>query len=260
MSRGFATRFKGYILLKALVKNLKYELLSLTSAIKPVKAIPVLLYHSIGENKSIHTVHPKEFEKQMRYLKKNYEVKSLSEILDFVEGKDNPPKNVVAITFDDGYQDIYTNAYPILKKHDFPATVFITTGYCGREMPLTNIKLKMLSWDEVRKLAEGGIEIGAHTVTHRVLTELSLKEAREEMFRSKDEVEKRIGRRVLYFAYPKGKANRELLNLAKEVGFKAAFWGEGMIKVGDNPYALKRVSVNQTVTLSHFKLRLMKSS
>lgn len=168
-------------------------------------------------------------------LKKNYEVKSLSEILDFVEGKDDPPKNVVAVTFDDGYQDIYTNAYPILKKHDFPATVFITTGYCGREMPLTNIKLKMLSWDEVRKLAEGGIEIRAHTVTHRALTELSLKEAREEMFRSKDEVEKRIGRRVLYFAYPKGKANRELLNLAKEVGFKAAFWGEGMIKVGTIP-------------------------
>jgi peptidoglycan/xylan/chitin deacetylase (PgdA/CDA1 family) len=94
----------------------------------------ILVYHRVNifqEKWSISTIEVKEFEKQMKYLKKSYNILDLEELVSLVKEKKAIPKKTVVITFDDGYLDNYKFAYPILKKYKIPATIFLTTGYIG---------------------------------------------------------------------------------------------------------------------------------
>lgn len=219
----------------------------------------VLSYHSIGSDNSFLTVNPKEFKRQMEYLRENFRVASLGEIIEFVKGKKNLPKRSIAITFDDGYHNIFSNAYPYLKKHNLPATVFVTTAYCQKKMPLGNVSLKMLSWNEIKKMSRNGMEIGAHTMTHPNLVEIDLKEAKNEILRSKQEIEDHTGRDCKYFAYPFYVYNEDVMNLVKTLGFEGGLGGIGSIRKGDNPFVLNRILIDGSVTFVMFKAYLTKA-
>jgi peptidoglycan/xylan/chitin deacetylase (PgdA/CDA1 family) len=196
---------------------------------------------------------------QMEYLRKNYDVVSLDTILNFIKEGDVLPKKPVAITFDDGYYNVYQNAYPILKKYKFPAAVFITTGYVQKQMSLNRIQLRMLGWNEIKEMSNNDVTIGAHTITHPNLEQVDLETAKKEISGSKEEIEENIGKNVRYFASPYGKGNEEIVNLLRSMGFDYAFGrlsSKGFIQKGANHLILNRTEIDSSVAFWMFKVKL----
>jgi peptidoglycan/xylan/chitin deacetylase (PgdA/CDA1 family) len=225
-------------------------------------AVVVLLYHSVDSNGTFHSVNPTEFRKQMEYLKKNYSIVTLKEILEFAVDGNALPKKSVAITFDDGYYDNYLNAYPYLWEHNLPAAIFLTTGHCGKKAALDGVPLRMLGWNEIKEMSRNGIVLGAHTVTHPDLRKMGPDGIKGEILGSTNEIERRVGTKVEYFAYPYGAYTDEIVKLVEDVGIRAAFGSgrtEGLITGAEGPLVLKRVPVDRSVSMLMFKARLTKA-
>ncbi len=202
----------------------------------------VLMYHRVSDriNDPDVTVSDKNFERQMSYLKKNFNVVSLDDMVDRYKQNTKSEKDTVAITFDDGFKDNYTDAYPILKKYNIPATIFIVTGYIDRNYGLSK--------DEIITMQKDNITFGAHTMTHRVLLELDKRDAFLEINDSKSVLEKILNEKVKYFAYPYGKKGRDFtdksMQIVKEAGYNAAFSTEnGYINSKNNLFALNRIGM-----------------
>jgi peptidoglycan/xylan/chitin deacetylase (PgdA/CDA1 family) len=171
--------------------------------------IPILMYHSISENRvkrgqahyDMHTS-PAVFTEQMRLIHENgYQVVSLDEVITRMESPQQTDQRCVAITFDDGYQDFYSNAFPVLSELGFTATVYLPTKYIGDTR--TQFKGKdCLTWNEVRRLQTTGIEFGSHTVTHPQLRLCKPAEIEYELRCSKQTIECELGTAVRSFSYP----------------------------------------------------------
>jgi peptidoglycan/xylan/chitin deacetylase (PgdA/CDA1 family) len=183
--------------------------------------ISVLTYHSIDDSGSIISTSPKKFKSQMQYLHdKCFNTISLNEMAKCIcERQAFPPKSVV-ITFDDGFKNFYSTAYPVLKEYGFTATVFLVPGYCGRnnqwdgqpkEIPL----LDLLDWEEIREMADNGIDFGAHTMNHVDLSKLLAEQAYEEIINSKRVIQKYLEKDVRLFAYPYGRLTSESKDIIK---------------------------------------------
>ncbi len=180
--------------------------------------IPILMYHSISDadEKGIHpyfrtTTSPAVFAEQMRFLHDNgYSVISLNEAVSILDNGANgetaqsssTAKKYVVLTFDDGFRDFHTTAFPVLKQYGFTATVFLATGFIGSDRRKRFKGKDCLLWDEVRELDRKGISFGSHTVNHPVLVELKKEEIEKEVRESKKEIEDNLGKTVQSFSYP----------------------------------------------------------
>lgn len=229
--------------------------------------IPILMYHKVNPDPRTGglglRVPPQKFARQMEYLAGHgFHTVSLTDVVDhFQKGKPLPLRPVV-ITFDDGYLDNYTYAFPILKKYGFTATIFVVANTVGK----TNVfdaKIqpvnKMAGWRELKEMAGYGITIGSHTLDHPNLTRLSLEEARHQIKESKALLEAHLGRPVEVFCYPYGKYNHELARVVRESGYRAAVTtGQGLAGPGDDPFTLKRVRVKGSYDLQKFITELVK--
>jgi len=236
--------------LKKLLKNI----LALGKLFLPSpKGIPVLMYHSIGSNDVLFTVKPEEFARQMKYLKDNqYQVINLAKLVESLKSDRPLPKKNIVLTFDDGYQDNYLNVWPILKKYNFPATIFLATGLIGREINNSqNILLSALKWSEIKEMHQSGlIDFEPHTVNHQ-------ESSQEEIIDSKKIIEEKLGKKCYFFAYPRGYYDEAAINILKNNGFKAARTVEaGKVNKGDDLFKLKRISVNSTTSFIQFKTNL----
>ena len=162
----------------------------------------------------------------MQYLAENANVISLTDLLvtDFVPA----PLNC-AITWDDGYGSIHEYALPVLRKHNFPATVYVTTGLIGERQALTTGQdqgifpgLRMLTWEQIEELRENGFDIGGHLVSHLDLTALNREQAVSELTSSKAAIELHTQTPCLDFAYPWGLANRTCAEWVRQSGYRSA--------------------------------------
>ena len=223
------------------------------------KANIILMYHSINSNGSFHNVELKEFIRQMEYLRKNYAIVSLDDIVFFIKNGKDTSRESVAITFDDGYQDFYLNILYYIHKNRLPVTIFVTTGYVGKEWPFSSNQSKMLIWEEIKELSANNVEIGAHTVTHPNLQQIEMREAEKEILKSKEEIEKHIEKRVKFFSYPFGRYNNEIIDIVKSSGFEAALGGGGTIRKEANLFALNRIQVDSSVSFLLFKAKLTRA-
>ena len=129
-----------------------------------------------------------------------------------LKSKARIPRRCVSITFDDGYQSVYTCAFESLRRYSFPATIFVTSGICRKSSNPPDPHRRetsrlMLSPKEIRELAAHGITVGAHSVNHYHLTRLPLDEARHEIEDSQIQLQQMIGKPVRHFAYPHGESN-----------------------------------------------------
>jgi peptidoglycan/xylan/chitin deacetylase (PgdA/CDA1 family) len=170
--------------------------------------IPILMYHSVSENLfglshpyyQINTS-PAAFAKQMKWLRQNgYRSIGLGEMIAAMEAGRDLSKAVV-ITFDDGYRDFYTDAFPVLKQCGFRATVFLATDRI-QNTALRSEGVDYLTWPEVRELHREGIQFGSHTVTHADLRSLGPEQIDYELGYSKEIIEQKLGNSVVSFAYP----------------------------------------------------------
>lgn len=220
---------KSLILVKqqfrAVIKTLIYLLLYLLDRFLPVKIIPILLYHSIDDLDKEDCVHPATFYKQMRYLyKKGYNVLPLDKIIDFIESKNKeiPPK-IVGITFDDGYRSIYKYAMPIIRKFNFPVTVFIPTDYIGMESKWSKPSLPLLTWYEIFEMKKSGVFFGSHGHFHRNMTVLDEESVKKELQLSKKFLEKNLRETIYYISYPYSQHNSFTDELVLKCGYRASF-------------------------------------
>jgi len=136
----------------------------------------------------------------------------LSEVFD---GTKELPVKPIILTFDDGYRDFYTDAYPILLKYRAKATVYVISGFIGFKNYMTK--------EQIREIAQNRlVEIGSHTVHHVSLKFAPIEEVQKELIESKNELSVLTGLPVISFAYPNGSYDDKAVNAVKEVGFKTA--------------------------------------
>jgi peptidoglycan/xylan/chitin deacetylase (PgdA/CDA1 family) len=211
----------------------------------------ILTYHSIGHRTHEMNVLPEEFHSQMAWLSKNRPIISLAQAAEGVEG--------VAVTFDDGYRDNWMNAAPVLQRYNIPATVFIVAGGMGKMLPHDDDPATgaLMTWDEVKRLQEAGVEIGAHTLTHVRLSEVEEKGQRREIGGCARRIRKRLGEYPVSFAYPYGSVldyNELSKLLLEEFGFQYAVTNRYGVNYPDcDPLELRRIWVDATDTLDSFQ-------
>ena len=221
------------------------------------RAIPVLMYHSVSDEPEKGHPHywinvsPSLLSAQMQFLHDHsYQVIDLRDAAGLyrqpVEGKLTNP---VVLTFDDGYLDFYTHAFPILKKYGFSATVFLPTSLIDQKSGLRS--KPHLGWDEVRNLLNEGVTFGSHTVTHPRLETLENVRLEYELRQSKETIEQKTGKICDLFCYPfsfpgrnKSFISRLRISL-EEFGYRScATTNIGLASFQDNLYFVPRLPVN----------------
>ncbi|HKT46200.1 MAG TPA: polysaccharide deacetylase family protein, partial [Candidatus Acidoferrales bacterium] len=292
--------------------------------------LAILCYHRVGTGgvPLYSQLAPQIFESQMRYLRRHYRLISLDALTAQMENP-STTEPTVAVTFDDGYRDLFTHALPILSSYQIPATVFLTAGaietgevawydriflalqvapglsldyqldqprqfslvsnsermraaveiitfmrrispaerqaLCAVleskvQLPLEQLRGRMLTWDQVRAMASAGISFGAHTMTHPVVSRLTAAELDWELRESKRMIEDRLGRAVRHFAFPFGKHQEcgdSALTLLPQLGYVSASTTEpGLNSSASNPFELKRISIDDSPSLAVFAFRL----
>jgi peptidoglycan/xylan/chitin deacetylase (PgdA/CDA1 family) len=304
------------------------------------KSLTVINYHRIDDPyrknfdsfKPNVSATPQDFNRQMDYLSKWFNVISMQDVLQWLDGQKELPSYAALITFDDGYLDNYTLAYPILRAHQFSALIFLTTEHIGTDNPFywdmaaycfhhtkrdqltfpdgkiegwsnqeqldqvakkwielmktlpqaeklvyvqrlpeaLNVsvpegffKTLMMNWDQVREMQKGGIDFGAHTMHHPILTRVSLNEVRAEVEGSKSRIEKELGEPVITFAYPNGQLsdlNNKIERIVAASGIRAAFTllnGPSLQgEVKRNPFAIRRIFISYRHSLPEYAARL----
>jgi len=235
--------------------------------------IIVLTYHRVNDRlpKESLVVHPQEFRKQMFFLnfyQRQFQVIGIEEMIEWLTSKavfkteGGRPRTKILITFDDGYRDNYLYAWPILKKYKFPAIIFLTTSYIGSDYKkerYRNVPWRRdyLNSEEIREMEESGIFFGAHTATHRQLTQLSLEEAKKEIEESKKVVSQLTHKPVKTFCYPYGEYNEAIKKLVKKCGFLCAFSTRpGINYPGQDLFEIKRIDVLGQDNFSSFKYKI----
>lgn len=244
------------------VKALIYCALNLIYSDLPQDKASILMYHSIDKNPVFFTVRPSVFAQQMAYLaQNNYNVVSLQKLAFYIKDGNIPGKTVV-LTFDDGHEDNYFNAFPVLKKYNFPATIFLATGFMGKKIPNSaNFSLPALNWQQLKEMQRSGlIDFQPHTVSHPKLNYVSLREAEKEILSSKRCIEENLQKACRFFVYPKGYYTVEIEQLLRRQGFLLALTiEEGLVSLKDNPFLLKRNSIDSSVNFCQFKGKISKS-
>ncbi len=209
--------------------------------------LTILMYHSVDELASNISVRPDQFASHLAFFAKHqYKMLTIDEVVDLLNSDRPMPPRCAALTFDDGYRSVYTIALQQLRRYSFPATLFVTSGYCGKLSNWPSHKAhyatrEMLTAAELRELDASGVTIGAHTVSHHHLPGLPIAQARREIEHSQDTLEQIIGSRVRHFAYPHGELNGTLRELVARRFDSACGVELRLAKHGDDIYDLPRL-------------------
>ncbi|OFI05511.1 poly-beta-1,6-N-acetyl-D-glucosamine N-deacetylase precursor [Clostridium acetireducens DSM 10703] len=233
-------------------KYLEKRNFSCSEVIYNDKSIPVIMYHSIDNKEDSELrVSTNKFLEQMTYLKENnYTTLTLDELYEFFINNKPVPKKSLVITFDDGYRDNYENAYPILKKFDFHAIIFVVTSTIDNDV-------NCLTSNQIKEMKFNGIDIQSHTLKHDNLYELTYNEQLETLKKSKNDLEKMLNNKVKYLAYPYGMWNDNTIKALKECDYIMAFTtNSGWANKDNGLYKLNRVYINGNADLNEFKRRI----
>jgi len=220
----------------------------------------ILMYHSVGVNDKFSTVTPKKFEDQIKYLKeKKYTVISLEEMIARIQKKESLYK-CISVTFDDGYEDFYHTVFPLLRKYEIPASLFVTTGYIGGVMPTRQgQKFRIVSEEQLQEMANSPfVALYPHTETHPKFSEISTEEAIEEIEASRQKLESVIHRKTNIFAYPFGVTTESVVSyLSKQGSWQGAVTVQSGLVDGDtNLFLLKRNAIDSAVGMWQFRMKL----
>jgi len=230
--------------------------------------VPILMYHSVSGEQDRRSIpyyqtntYPSVFEEHIRFLVADgYKPCWLEDI--FNNGLKGFCGKPIAITFDDGYQDIYSIVYPILRKFNIPATVFLPTGYIGSSR-MSFKDRPCLDWNEIRELSKNGFSFGSHSHSHLELNSLTLRQLEEELRASKEIIEREIGTPVRSFSYPYAfpEADEEFVRLLRSTLAKTGYRTGVTTKIGccgpgADPLTLKRIPINSHDDITFFKAKI----
>lgn len=210
------------------------------------RSLPVLTFHSIDDQSSVISFSPRLFKDGLARLKEHgYHTIDLMEAVGMVRRRRTFPERCLVITFDDGYRNAYTEAFPVLQQSGMSATVFLTVGETSSSgstrLPPQSGR-DMLSWDEISEMqASGSIRFGAHTLTHPDLTRLPAGQVESEVRDSKSIIEDALGVPVVCFAYPYGRYDERSREIASRHFECACSDRLGLITAKSDAFALERV-------------------
>jgi peptidoglycan/xylan/chitin deacetylase (PgdA/CDA1 family) len=211
--------------------------------------LPILTYHSVDGSGSVISTSPAVFRAQIEFLAKSgYSGLTLSQALPILRGAACPVPGAVAITFDDGFQSVCTEALPVLEDHGFKATVFLVSDYLGSAGPWLQPdagfpRFPLMRADGAERLLASGWEFGGHSATHAHLTGLTDDELDRELQQCKSGLRRLCGLDPFWFAYPYGEFDRRVQD-----GVRLLFGGACGTRLGyasaqSDLYALERVDM-----------------
>lgn len=189
----------------------------------PSVSLPILMYHYIRTPPSKRSdmlgfklsIAPEDFRAQMDWLHASgFHTVTFNHLRAYFAGTEALPSRPIVLTFDDGYRDLYTTAFPILQGHGFTAVAYIVTGFVDRPEYVTRA--------QVIEMDHAGIEIASHTVNHADLSRASFGSTLNEVVQSKRWLEQLLGHSVLDFAYPSGKFNALAIRALRQAGYDTA--------------------------------------
>jgi peptidoglycan/xylan/chitin deacetylase (PgdA/CDA1 family) len=190
----------------------------------------ILMYHHIAPLAEVPkeydplegwewTHSPEGFERQIVELRRRgYSFIQLADLVDDIRKRGSESPKTAVLTFDDGWIDNFTHAFPILKRHSIPATFFVTTDHIhkGVDDP------RKMSVADLKELMRSGMTVGSHTREHQDVTKLASEDAWTRISACKQDLENALGTDVHFFAYPGGAFNSEVVRLTQKAGYKAA--------------------------------------
>ena len=222
------------------------------------QGIPVLEYHEVAESVDddayVYNVPPEEFRQQLDYLQQQgYTTISMLDFMKAKRGKMELPAKPIILTFDDGYEDNYTDLLPILEEYGMKATIYVITNEIGQP--------GYLNWEQLRAMQDRGIEIGSHTANHDPLTGMDAARQLDEVHLSKLLLEWNGIHTVYTFSYPNGAYDASLPALLAQNEYLTAVTGDaGLNTFETDPYLMQRVNIpHPRFGLLEFKLRLLKA-
>ncbi len=209
---------------------------------------PILAYHRIhpDADPKTPTVSPEAFEKQMEILAQRWKPVPLSAVAESLEGGKPLPARAVAVTFDDGTEDNFLLATPILARYQIPATVFVITGQIGRP--------GYLSADQIRQMAKGGISFGSHGVDHEYFPSLAQVDLERILSESKRAIERLLNRDAsrnvpISLSYPGGGYTASIMSAAKRCGYRGACaTNRGFRRFPPDRWAMRRITMHEETT------------
>jgi peptidoglycan/xylan/chitin deacetylase (PgdA/CDA1 family) len=224
--------------------------------------VPILVYHIIRpsyptDSRQVlaiaHT--PEVFDAEMKYLSDaQYHVISFSALLNYFNKGTPLPTNPIIISFDDGWSDQFTYAFPILVKYQYLATFFVFTNPIGTR--------GFLTWDNLRAMRDAGMTIGSHTRSHPFLTKITNSNSLwNEINGSKQTLEKNLDITVNEFAYPFGQYDATTTTLVKKAGYLSArgdYMKKGGLQSIDKIYELNALNAPTTTELFMRKFPILK--
>lgn len=204
---------------------------------------------------------PRIFESHLQYLASHgYHTIELGQATDSISA--SAPSKAVVVTFDDGYRDFYTDAFPLLMQFGFSATVFLITSFVGSH-PSGKESSEYMSWNEVREAHARGITFGSHTVTHPDLQQLTAEGIDRELAISKLTIEDELGCKVQSFSYPNAfpRHNRQLIDRMRSALWSFGYDNAATTMIGTatshcDCFALPRLPINVHDDLHLFEAKL----
>ncbi|WP_330456918.1 polysaccharide deacetylase family protein [Streptomyces sp. NBC_00820] len=222
-------------------------------------AVPILMYHAVAtapnDATRVLSVAPEAFAEQMALIGDlgMTPVTTAELAARWRSGRPLPARPVL-ITFDDGYEGVHRHALPVLAKHGFPATLFVSTGWLRGSHDTGGGLDTMLDWPQTRELAGSGVEIGGHSHTHPQLDQLDDVALEAELTRSTEILTGELGTRPVSFAYPYGYSSRRVRQAVRSAGYgQALAVGNGLARRRQGPYTLQRVTVRRTTGVEEFE-------
>jgi len=205
------------------------------------------MYHRVDDRlRDSRDVSVATFDRHMAYLRLHgFTALHAGEVHDVLRGARPWPKKPVALTFDDGTVDNFINAYPVLQRYGLKAIFFVVTGRPEAGEP------GFMSWQQMRELiASGLIDVQSHTHRHRkdnleLLRAGRRREIEDDLVRSRDVIERRLGGSCRYLAWPQGHFNEELLEMALAAGYRATFTTRHGPNTAGTLLALRRFKVKE---------------
>ena len=217
----------------------------------PQRTVPVLLYHSVSNDDSgligRYTTPPETFREHVAWVAENgFDTLTVSDYARALRGWIPLPDRPLLITFDDGYADFLASAAPVLAAHGLVSTLYVTTRPVGRSRRGTLAGRHMLTWAELQRLADFGVEIGGHSHDHVQLDLLRPRRAVEQAARCKRLLEDHLQVSVDSFAYPHGYNSAATRRAVRSVGYSSACGVQNARShLHDDPWSIARIMLER---------------
>jgi peptidoglycan/xylan/chitin deacetylase (PgdA/CDA1 family) len=219
--------------------------------LKPSR-ITILSYHSIANDNWRYSVDVEVIKKQIEYLQKNYDIIMLADVEAFLQGTKQITRPSVVLTFDDGYKDILLLKDFFISKQISPA-LFVLADSDHADFKELATKRPFLTVQEIQSLHNLGWEIGCHSGTHANLRLVTAEKLAIETIDAKQNLERSLGLSLRYFAYPRGKYNKQVIESVKKAGFSLGLtMDDGFITPRVNPLTIPRIGVDRSHSFDEF--------